>query len=189
LISVELFADIMENKFEIIEEVDREYRRFKAVGTQLKVHLLPPPSPLSDDDDHNDQTPIDPMTHYETSMNALFDYALRDVADTDMVGLVIHHENSEGTVHKDKPIGFSFRQKDQLSHEVIWRLFEKVAQSNSRFNALDPLIVLSSSLICGCHSSLHRCRSVAIEALSPLPIMKAVNFSTIVSEGMSTKRN
>jgi hypothetical protein len=109
---------IIEDKFEIIEEADREYQRFKAVGTQLKVRLLPPPS-LDDDDDG--QTP---MTHFETSMNALFDYALHNVADTDMVGLDIHHENSDGTVHKGKPIGFSFRQKDQLSHEVIWRLFE-----------------------------------------------------------------
>jgi hypothetical protein len=25
--------------------------------------------------------------------------------------------------------------------EVIWKLFEKVAQSNAKFNALDPLIV------------------------------------------------
>jgi hypothetical protein len=81
----------------------------------------------------------DPITHFETSMNALFDYTLRNIADSDMVGMVIHHENSEGTGQKDKPIGFSFRRKDQLSSEVIWRLFEKVAQSNSKFNALDPL--------------------------------------------------
>jgi hypothetical protein len=54
-----------------------------------------------------------------------------------MVGLVIYHE---GTGQKDKPIGFSFRRRDQLSTEVIWRLFE-VAQSNSRFNALDPLSI------------------------------------------------
>jgi hypothetical protein len=55
-----------------------------------------------------------------------------------MVGMDIHHESSEG--QKDKPIGFSFRRKDQLSPEVIWRLFE-VAQSNSRFNALDHLSI------------------------------------------------
>jgi hypothetical protein len=71
-------------------------------------------------------------------MNALFGCALRNVAGGDMVGLVIHHE---GTGQKDKPIGFSFRRMDQLSTEVIWRLFEKVAQSNSRFDALDPLSI------------------------------------------------
>jgi hypothetical protein len=71
-------------------------------------------------------------------MNALFDYASRNVEDRDMVGLVIH---LEGTGQRDKPMGFSFRRRDQLSTEVIWRHFEKVAQSNSRFNALDPLSV------------------------------------------------
>jgi hypothetical protein len=72
-------------------------------------------------------------------MNALFDYALRNVDDSDMVGLAIHHE---GTGQGDKPIGFSFRRREQLSTEFIWRLFEKVAQSNSRFNALDPLSIM-----------------------------------------------
>jgi hypothetical protein len=71
-------------------------------------------------------------------MNALFDYTLRNVDDSDMVGLVIHHR---GTGQKDKPISYSFRRRHQLSPEVIWRLFEKVAQSNSRFNALDPLSI------------------------------------------------
>jgi hypothetical protein len=83
----------------------------------------------------HDETVTDPVTHFEISMNALFVYALRNVDDSDMVGLVIRHE---GTGQKDKPIGFSFRRRDQLSPEVIWRLFEKVVQSNSRFNALDP---------------------------------------------------
>jgi hypothetical protein len=56
-----------------------------------------------------------------------------------MVGLVIHHE---GTGQRNKPIGFIFRRWDQLTTEVIWRLFEKVAQSNSKFNALDPLSII-----------------------------------------------
>jgi len=36
----------------------------------------------------------------------------------------------------DKPIGISFRRKDQLSGDVIWSVLERVSQSNSRFNAL-----------------------------------------------------
>jgi hypothetical protein len=118
----------MEDKFEIIDEVVRQYRKFNAEGTLLKVRLLPPP----------DETVTNPVTHFETSMNALFDYALRNVDGRDMFGLVIHHE---GTGQRDKPIGFSFRRRDQLSTEVIWRHFEKVAQSNSKFNALDPLSI------------------------------------------------
>jgi ribosome-associated translation inhibitor RaiA len=52
-----------------------------------------------------------------------------------MVGLVIQNEN------KDKPIGFSFRRKDQLFVEVIWNLFEKAAQYNAKLNAFETLIV------------------------------------------------
>jgi hypothetical protein len=71
-------------------------------------------------------------------MNTMFDYALRNVDGGDMVWLVIYHE---GTGQEDKPIGFSFRRRDQLSTEAIWRLFEKVAQSNSSFKALNPLSI------------------------------------------------
>ena len=44
----------------------------------------------------------------------------------------------------DKAIGISFRRKDQLSEEVIWSVFSKVAQSNARYNAMDRLIVVNS---------------------------------------------
>ena len=70
-------------------------------------------------------------------MKDLFDYALRDVNDSDMVGITIHNEVNL----PDKPIGISFRRKDQLSDEVIWSVFSKVAQSNARYNAMDRLIV------------------------------------------------
>jgi hypothetical protein len=154
----------MEGKFEDVDEVNRQYSRFNAQGTQLKVRLLPPPDnevipdddneviPNDDDnevipnDDDNDFIPDDenvvipdddneiipdPITHFESCVGALFENALKNIGDSDMVGLVIQNENNE----KDKPIGFSFRRNDQLSVEVIWKLFEKVAQSNSKFNA------------------------------------------------------
>ena len=35
---------------------------------------------------------------------------------------------------------------DQLSEEVIWNMFEKVAQSNTRFNAMDTLVVIFHSV-------------------------------------------
>jgi hypothetical protein len=50
----------MEDKFEIIEEVVRQYRKFNR-GTQLKIRLLPPP----------DATVTNPVTHFETRMNAV----------------------------------------------------------------------------------------------------------------------
>jgi len=59
-----------------------------------------------------------------------------------MVGITIRNEFN---LH-DKAIGISFRRRDQLSDEVIWSVFSKVAQSNSRFNALDRLIVVIHSV-------------------------------------------
>jgi hypothetical protein len=56
-----------------------------------------------------------------------------------MVGLPIRNEVNV----QDKAIGISFRRKDQ---DVIWSVFEKVAQSNERFNALDKLIVVVHSV-------------------------------------------
>ena len=57
--------------------------------------------------------------------------------DDDMVGITIHNEVNQS----DKPIGFICRRKDQLSPDVIWSVFDKVSQSNARFNAMDTLIV------------------------------------------------
>ena len=66
-------------------------------------------------------------------MNDLFQELLRDVDDADMLGLTIQIQVNQN----DKPIGISFRRKDPLSGDVIWSVFEKVSQSNSRFYALD----------------------------------------------------
>jgi len=54
-----------------------------------------------------------------------------------MVGMTIHNQVNQS----DKPIGIRFRRKDQLSGVVIWSVFEKVSQTNSRFNALDTVVV------------------------------------------------
>ena len=78
------------------------------------------------------------MTNFQASLTEMFEYALRDCQDSDMVGLNIRNEDNV----QDKPIGISFRRKDQISEELIWFVFEKVVQSNARFNALDRLVVL-----------------------------------------------
>ena len=75
-------------------------------------------------------------------MNDLFEYALRDVHDSDMVGITIRNEVNL----QDKAIGISFRWRDHLSAEVIWSVFSTVAQPNARFNALDRLIVVIQSV-------------------------------------------
>ena len=75
-------------------------------------------------------------------MNELFEYSLQDVSDSDMMGITIQNRVNQN----EKAIGISFRRKDQLSEEVTWRVFEKVSQSNSRFNALDTLVVTVHSV-------------------------------------------
>jgi hypothetical protein len=67
----------------------------------------------------------------------MIEYAVRNTRDSDMVGLSIRN-----TVNmQDKGIGISFRRRDQLSENVIWSVFQKVAQFNARFNVLDTMIV------------------------------------------------
>jgi hypothetical protein len=96
------------------------------VGTQLTVRLLPPSS-----DDGN------PVTHFLDSVSDLLQYALRDCEDSDIEGVTIRNEVNV----QDKAIGLSFRRKDQISADVILSVWEKVTQSNSRFNALDTLVL------------------------------------------------
>jgi len=107
-------------RFTIHGEINRQYRRFNAVGTQLTERLLPP----SEGEDSN------PMSHFLASVFDLFEYALQNCDDSDMVGITISNEVNAA----DKAIGISFRRKDQITPDVICSVFEKVAQSNARFN-------------------------------------------------------
>ena len=59
-----------------------------------------------------------------------------------MVGITIQNRVNQN----DKPIGTSFRRKDQLSGDVVCSVFEKVSQSDSRFNAMDPMVVTVNSV-------------------------------------------
>ena len=75
-------------------------------------------------------------------MNDLLECALRDMSESDMVGINIQNQVNQN----DKPIGISFRSKDQLAGDVIWSVFERIAHSNSRFKALDTLVVTVHSV-------------------------------------------
>ena len=75
-------------------------------------------------------------------MNDLFEHALQGVGNVDMVGIAFHNESDQN----DKPIGINFRGRDHLSVDAIWSVFEKVTQSNARFNALDTLTVVLHSV-------------------------------------------
>jgi len=119
----ELFFRIkMEHpRFTIDGEINRQYKRFNAMGTQLTVRLLPP----SEGEESN------PMSHFLASVSDLFEYALQNCDDSDMVGITISNEVNVA----DKVIGISLRRKDQITPDVIWSVFGKVAQSSARFNA------------------------------------------------------
>jgi hypothetical protein len=123
--------DIHIQRFTIDHELTRQYRLFNAEGTQLTVRLLPP----FEGEDPN------PMSHFLASVTELFEYALRDCEDSDMVGITINNEVNV----QDKAIGVSFRRKGQITGDVIWSVFE-VAQSNARFNALDKLVMTVHSV-------------------------------------------
>jgi len=118
-------------RFTIEEEQTRQYRRFNARETQLTVRLLPPP----EGEDPN------PMSHFLDSVTELLEHALRDLEDSDMVGIAISNEVEV----KDRAIGITFRRKDQITGDVIWSVFE-VAQSNARYNALDTLVMTIHSV-------------------------------------------
>ena len=120
----------MARRFEIDDKIRRQYKRYNAVGTQLTVRLLTPANKS------------DPVGYFLASVNELFEYALQDVRDDDIVGITIHKQVNQN----DKPIGISFRRKDQLSGEVLWSVFEKVSQPNARFNALDTFVVTVRSV-------------------------------------------
>ena len=96
--------------FEIFEVQKRGYRRFNVRGTQWKVFLNPPPETFLPD----------PVTNFVDSVKNLFDCLLEDVGVTDMVGISIHNDVNQ----RDKPIGFGFRRRDQLSSDVLWNVFE-----------------------------------------------------------------
>jgi hypothetical protein len=61
----------------------------------------------------------------------LFKHALQNCNDSDIVGITISNEENV----QDKEIGISFR-RSQLTPDVIWLVFGKVAQSN-----LDKLVL------------------------------------------------
>ena len=76
--------DDVEPRSMIDSESNTQYRHFNATWTELIVRLLPPA--LRDNSDA--------MTHFQSSVNDHFDYALRDVNDLDMVGITISNENN-----------------------------------------------------------------------------------------------
>jgi hypothetical protein len=117
----------MSRYFTVQNEITRQYRRFNAEGRELTVRLNA--SPLAS------AAARDPARHFANSVDELFEYSLRDLEPADMVGISIHNADNQ----QDRPIGLSFRRRDQISRDVLWSVFEKVTQSNARYQTLDTL--------------------------------------------------
>jgi hypothetical protein len=90
------------------------------------------------------ESDLNPIDHFLASINDVFEHVLQDVQDSDLVGVAIRNEVNQS----DKRIRLSFRRRNQISGEVIWSVFQKVSQSNSRFNSLDPLTIEVLRLKC-----------------------------------------
>jgi hypothetical protein len=116
----------MAQRFEIVRKIRRDYRHFGTVGRQFTVRVNPP----TDLD-------LNHIDHFLASANDLFEHVLHDVQESDMVGVAIRNEVKQ----RDNPIGLSCRRRDHMSRDVLWSVFEKVSQSNLRFNALDTLTI------------------------------------------------
>jgi hypothetical protein len=67
----------MYQHFQILGEKVRQYRRFNAVGTQITVRLNHPPD-----------TEPDSVDYFLASVDELFEYALANIGDGDMVGII-----------------------------------------------------------------------------------------------------
>jgi len=66
----------------------------------------------------------DPVSHFLASLNNLFRHAIQNLSESDMVGIT-----TQNRVKQNKPIGISFRPKDQLAWDVIMSLIQKVSQT------------------------------------------------------------
>jgi len=84
----------MARRFEILEANTRQYRRHNAVERQLTVRLILPSGSTNS------------VAYFLASANELIKHALRDVNESDMLGMTIQNQVKQN----DKPIGNSFRR-------------------------------------------------------------------------------
>ena len=69
------------------------------------MRLLPPPEGQGDSN---------PMSQLLDSVSELFEHSLRDLEDSDMVGITISNEAAA----TDRAMGISFRRKDKITDVI-----------------------------------------------------------------------
>jgi hypothetical protein len=110
---------------QILNETRKYYSRFQTHERLFVLQIRP------------SQENVEPITYFRECMEEILEISLLNVEDNDMVGIQI--SNSINSL--DKPIGISFRRKDQITVDVILSLVEKVCQSNANFKSTDILKV------------------------------------------------
>jgi hypothetical protein len=112
-ITVYISEDEIKYVAEIRNSERRKYRGLNTVGTQLTVCVN---TPLEHD--------TNPVIYFLATLNELFEHELQYVRGGDMVSVANYNEVDQ----KVRPIGISFRRRDQFSGEAIWSVLEEVAQ-------------------------------------------------------------
>lgn len=74
----------------------------------------------------------DTARHFANSVEEPFEYSLRDLDPSDMVGVSIHNADNQ----QNRPVWMSFRKRDQISRDVMWSVFDIVTQSNALFTLI-----------------------------------------------------
>ena len=95
----------MSRYFTVLDEVTRRYRRFNVEGRELTVRMTAPLEASA--------AARDPAQHFANSLDKRFEYSLRDLDPSDMVGISIHNAD----IQQDRPVGLSFWRRDQISRE------------------------------------------------------------------------
>jgi hypothetical protein len=76
----------MSRHFTVLNEVDRQYRQFKAQGRELTVRMTAPP--------RDSGFPQDIARYFADGVDKLFEYALRDFEPGDMEVVSIHNADN-----------------------------------------------------------------------------------------------
>jgi hypothetical protein len=95
---------------QILNESRKHYERFQAYGRHIVLQIRPCPENQN------------PVTYFRDSLQEILEIIETGVGESDM--LVFQIINSTNSV--DRPIGLSFRKKDQISVDTITYVFEKV---------------------------------------------------------------
>ncbi|KAK4877635.1 hypothetical protein RN001_010141 [Aquatica leii] len=107
---------------DVTSEGEKEIKKFKTIAKTIVFRFQ---------DVHGSSNP---MIWLEKAFNEMLDHMLIGASPSDRVGIVLRNDN-----FPEKPIGISFRRRDQLNSKIIMATLEKVLQSNANFFAADSL--------------------------------------------------